>query len=131
VNRRERAVLLLLTAALLVGAGVSYCRRAVLRRRSALSPIAVVQNPAVGCSPDPAAVAAPLDLNQASLHQLDGLPGIGPVLAGRIIDHRQRRGSFRSVSELRAVPGIGAKRYALLKDLVTVGTTGVAAESGR
>jgi competence ComEA-like helix-hairpin-helix protein len=131
VNRRERAILLLLTAALLVGVGVSYFRRAALRRQAALNPIAVVQDSAAGCSLDPAAVAPPVDLNQATPRQLDGLPGVGPVLAGRILEYRQRKGGFRSVSELRAVSGIGAKRYAALKDLVTVGSPGVAAESGR
>jgi competence ComEA-like helix-hairpin-helix protein len=131
VNRRERAIVLLLTAALLVGVGVSYCRRAAFRRRAAMNPIAVVQDPVARCSLDPAAVGLPVDLNQASPRQLDGLPGIGPVLAGRIVDYRQSRGPFHSVSELRGVPGIGAKRYALLKDLVTVGSTGVPADSGR
>jgi competence ComEA-like helix-hairpin-helix protein len=131
VNRREQAILLLLTAAFLVGVGVSYCRRAAFRRKAALSPIAVVQDTAAGCSLDPAAVAPPVDLNQATPRQLDGLPGVGPVLAGRIVEYRQRKGGFRSVSELRAVSGIGEKRYAALKDLVTVASPGVAADSGR
>ena len=131
MNRRERAILLLLTAALLVGVGVSYCRRAALRRRAARSPIAVVQDTAAGISLDPETAAPPVDLNQATPRQLDGLPGVGPVLAGRIVDYRQRKGGFRSVSELRAVSGIGEKRYAALKDLVTVGSRGAAAGSGR
>ncbi len=131
MNRRERAILLLLTAAFLVGAGVSYYRRAMLRRRVALSPIAVVHDAAAGCSLDPAAVAPPLDLNRATQRQLDGLPGIGSVLAGRIVEYRQRKGGFRSVSELRAISGIGEKRYAALKELVAVGSLGVGTDSGR
>ena len=71
------------------------------------------------------------ELNRATPRQLDGLPGIGPVLAGRIIEYRERKGSFRSVSELRAVSGIGEKRYAALKGLVTVGSPVAAADSGR
>jgi competence protein ComEA len=72
-----------------------------------------------------------MNLNQATPRQLDGLPGIGPVLAGRIVEYRQRKGGFRSVSELRAVSGIGEKRYSALKDLVTVGSAGSTVDSGR
>ena len=129
MNRRERAILLLLTATFLVGLVVTYCRRVALRRRVALNPIAVVHDAAAGCSLDPA--APPVDLNRATQRQLDGLPGVGSVLAGRIIEYRQRKGGFRSVSELKAVSGIGKKRYAALKDLVTVGSPGVGSDSDR
>ena len=75
--------------------------------------------------------SATVDLNQATPRQLDGLPGIGPVLAGRIVGYRQRKGGFHSVGELRAVSGIGEKRYLALEDLVTVGSAGSAVESDR
>ncbi|HEX2774824.1 MAG TPA: helix-hairpin-helix domain-containing protein, partial [Micromonosporaceae bacterium] len=52
--------------------------------------------------------------------QLDTLPGVGPVLAQRIIDHRDRHGGFRSVGDLRQVDGIGDTRYEQLKELVVV-----------
>jgi competence protein ComEA len=61
-----------------------------------------------------------VNLNTATQTDLEALPGIGPVLAGAIIDERERRGGFRSVQELRDVDGIGEKRYADLADLVTV-----------
>lgn len=61
-----------------------------------------------------------INLNTATLTQLDTLPGVGPVLAQRILDHRQRHGGFRSVGDLRQVDGIGDHRYQELKDLVTV-----------
>jgi len=128
VNRRERALLLLVTAAFLVGVGVFYYKRARLRRQAAASPVVVVRNATAGCSEDSAAFVRPLDLNRATPRELDGLPGIGMVLAGRIVEYRQRRGGFRSVGELRAVPGIGEKRYLALKDLVTVVAT---SDSGR
>lgn len=131
MNRRERAVLLLVTAAFLVGMGISHYRRGGLRRQAALNPIGVIQDTAAGRRPDSVDALPPVDLNQATPRQLDGLPGIGPVLAGRIIEYRQRRGGFHSVRELRGVSGIGEKRYSALKDLVTIGATGSAADSGR
>jgi len=68
--------------------------------------------------PSPAAPAgsrAPLDLNTATVAELDALPGIGPVLAARIVQHRREHGPFRSVDELLSVPGIGARLLARLK----------------
>ena len=74
---------------------------------------AAASPPAAGSSP-----SAPLDLNTATLEQLDGLPGIGPVTAQKILDYRRVHGAFHSVAELEGVPGIGAGRLAQLKGLV-------------
>ncbi|HET8657629.1 MAG TPA: helix-hairpin-helix domain-containing protein [Micromonosporaceae bacterium] len=63
---------------------------------------------------------APVNLNTATLAQLDQLPGVGPVLAQRILDYRTAHGGFRSVAELRQVDGVGDTRYDQLKSLVTV-----------
>ena len=68
-----------------------------------------------GGAPSP---TAPLDLNTATVEQLDGLPGIGPTTAQKIVDYRQSHGPFRSVAELDAVPGIGQGRIEQLKGLV-------------
>jgi competence protein ComEA len=69
--------------------------------------------PAAGSSP-----SAPLDLNSATLEQLESLPGIGPVTAQKILDYRQAHGAFHSVAELEGVPGIGPAHMAQLKGLV-------------
>lgn len=66
------------------------------------------------------APAGPLDLNTATFEQLQELPGVGPVLAQRILDYRTKQGRFSSVDELREVSGIGDQRFAELKDLVRV-----------
>ncbi|WP_433326228.1 helix-hairpin-helix domain-containing protein [Spirillospora sp. CA-294931] len=64
--------------------------------------------------------AATIDLNTATVAQLDALPGVGPVLAQRIIDYRTQHGTFRSVDQLQEVSGIGARRFADLKSQVRV-----------
>jgi competence protein ComEA len=61
-----------------------------------------------------------VSLNAATLAQLDALPGVGPVLAQRIIDFRTQHGGFRSVNELRQVDGIGDETFARLKELVVL-----------
>jgi competence protein ComEA len=55
-------------------------------------------------------------LATATVEQLDGLDGIGPTLARRIVEYRQEHGGFRSIDELKEVEGIGDKRFAVLKD---------------
>jgi competence protein ComEA len=91
----------------------------------------------VGVTPPPGAVAgagaapaggAPagggppgqVNLNTATLADLDTLPGVGPVLAQRILDARTAQGGFKAVTDLRKVEGIGDSRYEQLKDLVVV-----------
>lgn len=71
--------------------------------------------PAAGAGHD-----ALVDLNSADIAQLDTLPRIGPALAERIVTWREQNGRFRSVDDLLAVPGIGEKMLASLRDLVRV-----------
>ena len=61
----------------------------------------------------------PVSLSSATVAQLDGLDGIGPTLAQRIVDYRQAHGGFRSVDQLRDVSGIGDKRFEALRKAVT------------
>ncbi len=73
------------------------------------------------------AVAAPgeqagglISLNQADATSLEDLPGVGPVLAERIVAHREANGPFETVEDLLEVPGIGEAKLASIRDLVTV-----------
>jgi competence protein ComEA len=78
--------------------------------------------PAVITGPeDKDAVWQPIDINRATAGELTDLPGIGPVLAERIIAWRTEHGGFSDPSQLMEVSGIGEKRYAQLKDLITTG----------
>ncbi|MFI0444676.1 helix-hairpin-helix domain-containing protein [Actinomadura sp. 6N118] len=76
--------------------------------------------PAISGGPTPGAPGTPLDLNAATVAQLDDLPGVGPVLAQRIVDYRSQHGSFRSVDQLQEVSGIGSRRFSELKPMVRV-----------
>ena len=67
-----------------------------------------------------AAVLLALNLNTATVRELDALPGIGPSLAKKIVEFREKKGGFKRVEELLAVPGISEKRWKVLKDSVCV-----------
>lgn len=78
-----------------------------------------------GDAPGPGSAAAPstpavLDLNTSTAEQLDALPGVGPVLAGRIVAWRAANGPFRSVEELGEVAGIGESILGQVRALVRV-----------
>ena len=62
----------------------------------------------------------PLDLNRVGAAELEALPGIGPVLAERIVRHREAHGGFARIEELLGVRGVGPRLYARLKPLVRV-----------
>ena len=65
-------------------------------------------------------VSSLISLNQASASQLEELPGVGPALAGRMIDWRTANGGFKAKEDLLNVAGIGDKLFASVKDLVTL-----------
>ncbi len=65
-------------------------------------------------------VAEQLDLNTATEQDLEALPGIGPVLAERIVEYHQSRGGFRDVAQLRNVKGIGKKKFDRIRTIVRV-----------
>ncbi|SOD64492.1 competence protein ComEA [Streptomyces zhaozhouensis] len=85
------------------------------------------QTPAPAAAPTPEGGGSgggpptgPVSLNSATAQQLETLPGIGPVLAGEIVAHRQERGGFTAVDQLGEVSGIGERRLAELRDRVTL-----------
>ncbi|CAB4876446.1 unannotated protein [freshwater metagenome] len=75
-----------------------------------------------GASAPPISVGptGPVDLNRATVEQLDALPGIGPATAAAIVNHREQRGPFSSIDDLLDVPGIGPAKLDAIRALVTV-----------
>jgi competence protein ComEA len=62
-----------------------------------------------------------VNINTASLEELDGLPGIGPTRAQDILNYRAANGPFKSIEDINNVPGIGEVIFGQIKDLITVG----------
>lgn len=80
----------------------------------------VVSSESTGAVYEGALSSALISLNQASSSQLEDLPGVGPALAGRIVDWRTANGGFKAKEDLLNVAGIGDKLFASVKDLVTL-----------
>ncbi len=61
-----------------------------------------------------------ININRASAEELEALPGIGPVLAARIVAYREEHGPFRSVEDLLRIPGIGPATLERIREMITV-----------
>lgn len=90
----------------------------VIESSPVLLPV-VTEEPAASVQTGAASVAR-VDVNRATLSELTGLPGIGPKLAQRVIDYRRANGPFKKVDDLLLVKGIGRKKLARMRDLVTI-----------
>ena len=106
-------------------ARVSDGQQVIVPRRGAAAPGAAgAAGPGSGSgsgsvAPGSGAAGPRISLGSATVEQLDAIDGIGPTLAKRIVDHRQQKGGFSSVDELRQVDGIGEKRFESLREAVT------------
>ncbi|HEY3381453.1 MAG TPA: helix-hairpin-helix domain-containing protein [Vicinamibacterales bacterium] len=72
-----------------------------------------------------------VNINTATADQFDALPGIGAKMAARIVDYRQKNGSFKKLEDLMNVKGIGEKNFLKLKPLITIGQPKPVAASGQ
>lgn len=80
---------------------------------------ALPATPALGSDGTDAARSGPIDVNRATVAELDELPGVGPATAEAIVTERERNGPFVGVDDLDRVPGIGPAKLEALRDLVT------------
>jgi len=78
------------------------------------------QSDATPNTPAKAPKGGGLNVNTASAAELEELPGIGPATAARIVEYRQKNGSFKKVEDLMNIRGIGEKSFLKLKPLITV-----------
>lgn len=81
----------------------------------------ISEDPLGQASPDPASQAGLININTASLAELEQLPGIGPTIAQRIIDFREFNGPYTSIDQLASVTGISESMVDELRELVTIG----------
>jgi competence protein ComEA len=93
-------------------------QQVVVPRRGEVATVGGPAAPGAAPSSPDAPSAQPISLSTATVEQLDTLDGIGPTLAGRIVEYREAHGGFRSIDELRQVDGIGDKRFATLREAV-------------
>ena len=120
----ERRGAIVLVAILILGAAWDLWRGSPWARVAAprFAPVDSALTVPSAASPDSAGAA--LDLNRASAAALDALPGIGRVLAGRIVARREEGGPFRRPEDLLTVPGIGPRLLARIRPLVKVAPAG-------
>lgn len=126
-TKNEQKVFLFLTVVLLAGVAVKAYKayiappeRTMFDYTRADSLFLARSSVAADDSAGMAAAPAVIELNSASKEQLMSLPGIGEAMAERIMLHRQEKGPFRRVEELRKVKGIGEKKFAQLKPHIEV-----------
>ena len=126
--KNKVSVLLTVVTALFVG----FTLGLFVGRNTGSGTVTLAVSPQMQTAPTTAATAAavtvpeetvsfPVNINTADADTLTALPGIGRVLAERILAYRQQNGSFRAIEEITKVEGIGEKKAEAILDLITVG----------
>ena len=106
--------------------GVLNSRQTVVESSSSVIKTSLVSTPSASSKSSPPSPSPPsqssgkINLNSASLSQLDTLSGIGPVYAQRIIDYRNANNGFKSIEEIKNIKGIGDKTFEKFKDKITI-----------
>lgn len=111
-TRRETGVLLFLVICFIIGLGVRIYRDRCVPLPKVSEDISVPQSVLEKCSAEKVISQANqlVSLNRATQKELEQLPGLGPVIAKRIVEYREKHGEFQSLNDLVKVKGIGVKR---------------------
>jgi competence protein ComEA len=115
-NRWQQKVVLFLIASALVATAILITTH--IQREKALSKIDIVHSAFEVFEEE--IIPAKVNINTASLEELESLPRIGPAIANRIIEYRNTHGRFKSIEEITKVKGIGKKTFEKIKDMITV-----------
>jgi comEA protein len=124
MNRKEMIVLFFLCFTFLIGIGVKFIRRHKEQRNLQAITIKKIINDTLVTTIDEEEVdsidvTTLININKASNKELEALSGIGPALAQRIIEYRQKYGGFKTKDEIKRVSGIGPKKFAAIEDKIT------------
>jgi competence protein ComEA len=128
MNSKEKAVVIFLCVSFLIGAGITFIRHKINSRNLEAITIDKTENDITTLSidsvnnqePDSVDKIMVININTASNKELEALPGIGPVIAQRIIDYRKSSNGFKSKEELLKVSGIGPKKFSAIKDKIII-----------
>lgn len=113
MSRQEKLVIIFLLVCAAVGIGVSFYKKA--------HPPAIQVIPSsIGIAKGPAYIKVKININTADQQELASLRGIGPSLAGEIIDYRRENSPFLSPEDIMKVTGIGKAKYEAIKDFIVV-----------
>ena len=91
-----------------------------IRGQKQVSEVVVERGEIKGVMQAPTGTGIGININTATAEELDKLPGIGPAIAGRIIDYRNKNGGFMNVAEIKLVSGIGEKLFEKIKDKISL-----------
>ncbi len=118
LNRIEKHIIIFLSLCLLLGFGVNAYRKSMSRPAVEIGQFSYTDNKAISDYAS-AKQARRVNINTATLEELEALKGVGEKIARRIIDYRASKGSFASAEDLKNVKGVGQKILADNKDLLT------------
>lgn len=122
-TRQEKIVILFLTGAVILGSGVQWARaRGELKAVESVKIEAQTNSINEGAmNRAPAeAINKKININTASIDELDALSGIGPKIAAEIIKYREKNGKFKSIEDTKKVRGIGGKKFDKIKNKISI-----------
>jgi comEA protein len=119
LTRHEKIVLVFLTTSALLGVCVLVCKKISQRVDVA---VVTAEIPAVSDGEIRRQIGDSLcvDINKASVERIETLPGIGRELARRVVEYRNSRGLFKTIDEVKNVPGIGEKKFEQIRPYLKI-----------